>query len=443
MEDALKSAFLFDLADKYEINISSDAPSVFTDEAFDDFCKEYKKYAEQRDAKLLPYVKLSGNRFRTFLPWQQGIYDTTAQVLWYYDELIIYDPILIEIEQSYHIVNPEAIKERMRWLLRAMHSLKGSIDSGYLLLINYRSVVDNMGNGLHSDYNDLIQIPEIRKELDRHVQVFKMEDPGSVGSKNYKIRSMFRGQESFVPVVGDADELRSGDKIVMDFNFTESVYTKMSVEEVKQIGMYKRVFDSMKEHYPWQIQETLDYLQLGASINSSVLYSSDLDTLIFQHLPNIVQPDTQSQNYYNLALPTVNGIPPERLMEVRNEMPNAFIEFREYLSEIIYDLQREAHDPEIIEHKVKRKVDRDFKNLDIEIQNSLRKFKLLGGVFPVVIGSGMLALWQSGVDLGQLTEYIGGGLGIYNESSSIVNRINERNEQQSNPLYYLWKARKT
>jgi hypothetical protein len=71
-------------------------------------------------------------------------------------------------------------------------------------------------------------------------------------------------------------------------------------------------------------------------------------------------------------------------------MPNAFLEFRNLMFDIIYDYKKSEVEPEILEIKIQQKINPLLRKLDAEMNNSLTKAKIIDAGLPLVSGIGAL-----------------------------------------------------
>ena len=140
MHNQYSSNFIFPLADKYRIPIDNLNPAEFSDETYFGFCQEYIDQARTRDINLKLHLHNKPNLFRAFLPWRDYIFNTVFQLQWYYDELVIYDPIIFEISH-FKTGNIEDDKRKLRELLVFLNSLKESINGGFLLFASYDTFI--------------------------------------------------------------------------------------------------------------------------------------------------------------------------------------------------------------------------------------------------------------------------------------------------------------
>lgn len=191
-----KSDLIFVLAEKYQIPLDRNKQSEFLDETYDLFCQEYLENTKERDTKLKEYLVTTSNLFRTFLPWEQQIFHTIFQLQWYYDELIIYDPIIIQILHSKED-DKEVKKEMLRNIISYLSFFKDSIDFGFLLFCGHESLSMEVKNKPSFQFENLINIPEIRDELDKLVYVAKLEKYSEEELVDFTIKSYYRVDMAF------------------------------------------------------------------------------------------------------------------------------------------------------------------------------------------------------------------------------------------------------
>ena len=445
MTDNYTSDFIFSLAEKYDIPFKHDKPSEILDESFDGFCKEYIEVVKNRDKNLKNYLLNKPRIFRTFLPWNPYVFNTIFQIQWYYDELIIYDPIVIEI-QNFNNENKEEDKNNLRELIAFLNIFNDNISSGFLLFGSYDSFPTNSPDISTNNLESLVDLPEIREELDKLVHISKMEKYNGKDVVDFTIRTYYRGKYAFCTIIKEPDNQTpdSDGLYSWSIDLTGKRYVPTTVDEIKSMDAYDKVFNKIKNEYPNEISETLNYLTVGKSINTPVLFNRKLDELIVSNLPDIDKKNikTEASNYYRLTLPFVNGIPAQHLFDIRNNMPNAFIDFRNTMFEIIYDLQQSDYEPELLELKLQQKVNPIVQKLEVEMKNSLSKSSVLGLGIPLASGLGALGFNQMGIDVPGLAGMIFGGLNISAELKVLIDHLTKKNELKTNPFYYLWKVQK-
>lgn len=437
------SDFIFSLADKYQISLDNSKPAEFLDESYFGFCKDYLEQCKIRDINLKQHLLDKPNLFRTFLPWRPYIFDTVFQTQWYYDELVIYDPIFFEINH-FKSGNNEQDKKWLRQLLAFLFSLKDSIDEGFLLFGSYDTFSTTDKQLEENKFENLLSIQEIREECDRLVHVFKMVSADGNEKSYFQVRCYYRNKQTFFQVIQDFEKLKSEQGFGITYDLVGSNYIPMTIEETKQGGFYDRAFDGFKEDYPFEIREVLNYIDVGSNIKTPVLFNRRLDELI---LSNVSTQDkilkSRANDYYKLFLPFINGIPADRLYEIRAKMPTAFLDFRNLMFEIVYDFEKSGIEPEVLELKIQQKINPLLRKLETEMKISVTKAKIISVGVPLATGVGALGLWGFGIDILKYSSLLLGGINLASELTALTNYLTEQRTGKSNSVYYLWIAQQT
>ena len=87
-----------------------------------------------------------------------------------------------------------------------------------------------------------------------------------------------------------------------------------------------------------EVHRTLHSVEVATSIGATALFDRNVDSTILSlcGFP-VLHAERQALGVgsLNLALPYLHGVPPDRLLELRNRMPAPFLEFRSHLAEIV------------------------------------------------------------------------------------------------------------
>lgn len=137
----------------------------------------------------------------------------------------------------------------------------------------------------------------------------------------------------------------------------------------------------------------------------------------------------------------MSGVPAERLIDLRLKMPDAFIDFRSNMLEIVKEaMSGEDQDPNLIPELVKSKIVPQLRTLDGEMNSALKKSRILGYGIPIVSGAAVLVGGALSAPITPLIALgVGGTLGGVKAAADYEE---SRNKLQSHPFYFLWKARK-
>ena len=225
------SHFIFSLADKYQISIDNSKPSEFLDENYYGFCQEYLEQCTTRDINLKRHLTDNPNLFRTFLPWRPYIFDTVLQLQWYYDELVIYDPVYFEIN-NFKTGNIENDKSELRQLLSFLALLKDSINEGFLLFGSYDTFLTSNKQIEDNKFENLLSVPELRYECDKLVQVYKMESEEGKEKSYFNIRANYRNKDAAVFYVGARKN-----------NYIAKIAYDANTSSLKDVSKYRGAFE--------------------------------------------------------------------------------------------------------------------------------------------------------------------------------------------------------
>src|SRR5258706_204822 len=169
MKDLSKSSFIFDLIEKYELSNLSQEPNNLSDEVFYSFCEDYKKTSVDRDVALFHYLKSNPNLFRVHLPDSKWVFAIASNLIWYYDELIINDPILQIINSD---KNDAFKKYQLQKLVPLLKERKDSIEGGYFLFSG-DNIMPNKTGLFDNDSKLLVSIPEVLNAFEQSSLMIK------------------------------------------------------------------------------------------------------------------------------------------------------------------------------------------------------------------------------------------------------------------------------
>lgn len=435
----LKSDFIFTLAEKYDIQFNAEKGFVFLDEAYEGFKNEYISLANSRDTHLINYLKSTPNFYRTFLPYDENVFRTAFQIQWYYDEIIIYDPIIFQL-QIPDESNIENKKHRLVRFLKFLNAFRESITEGFIIFANYDSLKNQQQEANNEKIQLLVQDNDVRDQLDTLVKVFKMETTQGKAIGNFNVRSFYRSKSTFFPVMNTPQQDENG-MFYVDYDFVGSTHSLLSLEEIKKLNIYERVYKEYTNDYKKEVSEILNHLIVGALINAPVLYSRSVDAIVMNKLGEVISANNITNKSFEITLPFVDNISPEKLLELRLKIPSAFLDFRNTMVELIFELQKQKIEGQIFEVKVQQKINPMLKKLDAEMKTSIQKAKIQGIITPAISAIGAFALWKLGFDISKLTSILFGGTGVATEMNVIIKRLEDINNAKANPLYFLWKVK--
>ena len=142
----------------------------------------------------------------------------------------------------------------------------------------------------------------------------------------------------------------------------------------------------------------------------------------------------------NLLLPYVEGIPPERLSQLRIKMPTAFLDFRQQLHHVVSETVTQG---DITYEGLKIKVDRYIlpmlRQLESEQKAALTKGKISGIGLSLVSTAAILAGSYLAIPAAGLLA--SGFTGAAAVVKSIAEMQSAKSKAEGHPFYFLWRAK--
>lgn len=445
MKDLSKSAFIFDLADEFEIFSLSGTANQFTDEAFNYFCDKYKLLSKQRDTALFQYLNSTPNLFRTHLPHSKWAIAITFSVVWYYDELIVSDPVLQLINSDK--TTSEQKKYNLQQLLTFLKSCRESIDGGFLLFSGDNLTPDKTGL-FEAESKSLVNVPQV---LDAFEQISMMVKKTSAINENVadnltQIEIIYDGLWGEIrkmgmyipPHVLNANKLSNG--IMYDFMTPYHRLTKEELISFNKVDM----LESLKHEYSKDISIVLETITNAQRLNSPVLFYREADCIAAKSYAisnnNQVIDLLTDTTIYDCLVPYVEGIPAERLFDVRNQIPEAFKDFRAFLFELVRETMKNTDNPAEFKYKVDNEINTMLRKLSVEMNNAKSKWRFQGIAAPLILLTGSLTLFSSGIDYSRLLSTLLGSGGLIKGLTTWNDVSADKNKSSLNPVYFLWKA---
>jgi hypothetical protein len=435
---SMKSGFIFTLVEKYGLLEYRTNPTKIENETLKNFCKEYKEVSRNRDRDLSQYLLSSPTLFRTFIPYGHHFLNRVSEMVWYYDELLVSDPILLiveKIEQS-NVIDIYNLKITLHNTIIFLETLKDCIDEGFILFggedfypTYNKELVSN--DTLNALCNDL----KIQTELDKLVDISIQKRQGHISG----VIANYRGQQTMrlAPAPNEEGNLEASISFIGEFEKG----TRLDLQKLDMMN----IFDGLRENYIYEVVEILENLQIGQKNGAYIFYSRDLDNMVLQKLDNQNAPYKQEYNrtVFQAMLPFLKGINPEKIMELRLKMPEVFLEFRNYMATITLDATKQTgSNQELVNHHVQKEVNKLLLSLDTEQKVALRKARIIGAGTPIVSLLGTFAINTLGVDFAKYITLATGGVNVLAEINNINSYIDQKEKLKVNPLYFLWKVKK-
>jgi hypothetical protein len=445
MKDLSKSAFIFDLTDEFQIFSLSGTANEFTDEAFNLFCDKYKSLSQQRDTALFQYLNSTPNLFRTHLPHSKWAIAVAFSVVWYYDELIVSDPVLQLINSDK--TTPEQKKYHLQQLLTFLKSCRESIDGGFLLFSGNDLTPDKTGL-FEAESKSLVNVPQVLDAFEQISRMVKKSSPinENVADNLTQLEILYDGLWGEIRTMGmyipphvfDANKLTNG--IYYDFM---TPYQRLTKEELISFNKAD-MLESLKHEYSKDISIVLETITNAQRLNSPVLFYREADCIAAKSYAasnnkQVVDLLTDT-TIYDCLVPYVDGIPAERLFDVRNQVPEAFKDFRAFLFELVMKTMKSTDNPAEFKFKVDNEINKMIRQLSVEMNNSKNKWRFQGIAAPLIMLTGSLTLLSSGIDYSKLLSTFLGSGGLIQSLNTWNNVTADKNKSTLNPVYFLWKA---
>ncbi|TAK60554.1 MAG: hypothetical protein EPO24_06585 [Bacteroidetes bacterium] len=428
-----KSDYIFDLASQSGINLEKRHP--ISEEIVVAFRDQYIGWVEKRDEFLLQYLNKTPKYFRVYLPYSPRTVNLSFKIAWYFDEIVIGDPLgyLKGFPVEYCIDR----KEHLWDLLHGLWTNRRAIEAGYLLFAS-SSIRGSRTEEIPAIVSSIATDLEIKNALREHVYFGYKELIDGAGDtwKVVQIK-MDVGLVYSVEIHGN----KQPGKVFNSPNFPlEELFPRTQFEKVSQ-ELKSHAFGALDKIFPQEIHRTIHALNQAMRLNATVLYDRNVDALIINKIEG-EKPDLKRQRIkeaFNLTLPFVSGIAPEYLMELREHIPAAFIEFRLRMMEFVLKSQKEGgYDEDEIKLIVEKEIMSHIRPLEAEMKAAIKKASLRSIIVPVT---------SLGILAGTILDFpyalllsLGIG-GVYDAIKTNAEKTETEEKLKGNPFYFLWKAK--
>jgi len=216
-----------------------------------------------------------------------------------------------------------------------------------------------------------------------------------------------------------------------------------SAEEISRV-VGQDVLGQVRHHYPREVQRTVHAAGVAANLASAALFDRRVDGVILSGLeepPLDADRQLETVASMNLALPYLERVPPRRLVDLREKMPDAFTEFRARMVKVVQDAMKEdpARSAEVARLAAARDVVPHLRQLQTEMEAAARKGRVLGYGLPAVSVMGALVGACIGAGPAALvTALVGGAAGAVHAAAG---SIGDRKKAEANPFFFIWRAR--
>ncbi|NOQ72003.1 MAG: hypothetical protein GQ574_08375 [Crocinitomix sp.] len=441
MKDQSKSSFIFELIEEFDIFDKSGKPNEFTDEGYNLFCEKYQTKTALRDSALLNYLRQTPNLFRSHIPHSRYAFSVVLNVVWYYDELIINDPVL-------ELIKSEGTLERKKIALREtlsfLKDIKDSIQGGYILFAG-DSLVPKGKDKFKDESSILIQQAEVLSEFEK-ISAF-LTKPTQINENVEdvitQIEIIYNGLKgevrqlgSHIPTHLNKNLEKFGSAVTFDFVSPKNRISKKDFMQYRTQDM----FESLNAEYRVDISTVLEAITNAQQLNSPVLFYRNVDKVVAQHYSAINSNSKVNEAVYNCAAPYFEEIDPQRLFDIREKIPNAFIDFRSFLFDLVKEAIKRTNDPAELDYLINSKINPLLRGLNVEMANAKRRFNFQGVATPLIMATGSLGLFALDVDFSSLLAAVMGSGGGVQTVKSFGTKISNQEQAKLNPMYFLWQA---
>jgi hypothetical protein len=434
MKASERSSGLFELALRCGIPLGPGEVEGISDEAFLTFREVYLAWAKERDSVLKGHLAERPTLFRCYLPFTARVFRVAYEIMWYFDEILVRDPVVRHVgaEPEGNLHNR---KQNLLEVLGVLNHFRESVESGYILLAG-PALAPPRPEQPPEIASKLLEERELEAELDETVRFgveARKDDQGrewDIWTAELDWTGSFGWHAEKLSGGGASPSIRMGERL------PEVPAARMS-EILKS-----DVFEMVRGLYPLEIHGVLHEAAVARRLDSVVLSDRRVDASILVRADAQMSPQRQAATVggMNLVVPYLRGLPAGHLLEVRNAIPEAFLDFRSRLADIMVRAARD--DPENASEAARVLAEREIQpalnQLGAEMEAASRRARVLGVGLPVVALTGCLFARALGVGLeAQLLSLVGAGTGLLQAAAEYHAH---RAEVGGKPFYFLWRA---
>lgn len=317
----------------------------------------------------------------------------------------------------------------MRKLIQTLAIFRRPIEDGTILFTSLSA--NNQLPVIPKPTIDLLLAnPEIRNALKESANYSYAKRRNSDGLTFKMYRMELDHAATSGPIIQERLKLNSINTISIPLTINEKL-TPVSPVEVAEL-LQKNPFERPDSTFGSEIVGTINVFNRARMLNATALYDRKLDNLIIAKagIENNSQEQYAPIEALNLTVPSLQGVPPENLNELRMQLPNAFKEFRAHLLEIILQCNRENYGNIEIKNKIDKELISHIRYLESEFKATLKKTRFIS-ISGVIVASGVLTGMLSASILVPIVPLV---------ISAVGKQIKTNEKLKGNPFYFLWKA---
>ena len=428
---------IFTIAADFGIPLIFGQREPMSDTDYIKFRERYLAWSNQRDEALRHYLTHYPQMFRVLLPYTNRVFTLASQVVWYIDELIIRDPIIKLLDNNKEGAIEEN-KDQLQHIVQILAQFKNAIEGGYFLLYG-QPFVGASSTTAAELAGKLKSVSEIRQALDDAAYCGFTRANDSLGNPVgiYQISLDTAGTFGF-----DIKGIKVGPgqsyatPAINIYNRLPQV-TKQQLQSL----VSNDPFQQLESTYIHEIEATLIVLEAAQRANAAVMFDRVVDSIVIDHAHLPIDPKKQNANVQvlNVVAPYLKNIPSDRLQEIRDQMPNAFKDFRARLYEIVsMGMQNGVESAVDLHVRIEKEIVPSLRNLESELNAETKRNRILGYGAPALAAIGSLI---GTIVNHPIPEYITlGSTAVSLTAAADSMRIKEK--LKGSPFYFLWKANK-
>jgi hypothetical protein len=422
------SSGLFAIAEEVGIPLRPGTDEPLQEQQYEAFCEKYRSWAHQRDILLKEHLGRTRQTFRTLIPRTPRAHGVAYQVQWYFDEILIRDPVGLLVEQEPKDQQLEDRKIQLCQTIQGLASFLPAIRAGYLVLYG-QGAREQPSEIDPQRLEDLAARPEIAKALTAAIRwglELRTADDGrqwDVFQADLDVAKSY-GWHVTEPQGGTTSPaIRVGEKL-----------SEVSPQEVERVLGAKTV-EQASGLFPTEIEGTLHNYAVATSMSAIPLFDRQVDGVIIESASNIPEGAFTPVRALNLTLPYLEGVSADALIELRQDDPEAFAEFRLLMNDLVRRAQtgrlteplEQAAAREILPHL--RKLEGEFEAL----KRTRRYAAVLG--LAAIVGGGLAGVLLAPVAAPFAAVAVPA-------AASLLGSFEKEGALVTNPFYWLWRARR-
>ncbi len=428
------SVEIFTIASECGLPFRVDDVWPVSDDAFLSFKTRYLEWSNERDRHLREYLSTSSQLFRVYVPYNERVFHLASQIVWYLDEIIIRDPLRTIAEKPQGDIEYDKVEAIQ--LLQFLYRFHSALSNGYILFAGPQ-VLESPDSHVYSTIaKSLLELPEIHSALQQstYYGCTTRKDSGGRDTALFQLKLDSGG------IIGWGHLTIGGAKSVsapaIRLGETLPPATFEDVQKVVSLDLNQM----MRGSDITEIERTLALVDTASDLGAAIIFDRQLDQLILENAG--VKLSDQKQvatcGVLDVSLPFIKGIPPERIADIREKMPMAFLDFRAKLRNIVSEgLKSGIAARDELQRYVQEQVAPNLNLIDSEINGSLKKAKILYLGCPLLSGFGILT---GAILSAPVAALIGVGVvGAFTAVKAFADDQETKEKAKGHPFYFLWR----